>query len=1003
MRLVSRARRCLSRCTVVAIVVVAAMTIPGAFHQAEGSEPSVLASTPAVTLCGVASTSNLSYVAPPSDPVTTLFTNVSWTDFVVANGDLYVLTSTPSVEVYSLSGSLLSTISLPFSQGNASNAMVVDSSGNVYLFALIGGVYYLDKVNSSGSVLWSYRIHGVVAGMFAWHDSSSNPVIAVIMQNTSTGFMVNQSTGSLDTSGTEPPVPGGTYNFTSMTPNGGILSVAEGSTTDYVYEFNSAGTQTGYFGGTHSSAAGEVPGGPFVVGSPGFAAQIGSMIYLVDDNNSRNQSIDAFSTQGFYQGSTPNTNVSTAWFSPLQVSGSTVYFADDSNGGSIYSMSTSALAAEVALPQAPTQNGFGDALGMGAQVTTNATGGYYPSGSMPELTASFDPWWSAYASSLTLSYQIASQEQVVANDWPAATSVPLTSFTSSATALSGPLTIPSADQTPDVYEVNVDLIDTATDTTIGSTCATYSVGMPGDTLNLNTLASGLGSGGPAPVRGVELASEFGTNLFREQLDTSTLLPSCASPYTDTTTCGPSALDFSSYDPVTGQAAAEAAALGVTFEVQVAQGSALDTGLVNSGLWQADVQAIATHFATSAPDLTYFEAWNEPNDTWGSASTYVSQVLAPFYAGIQTANTATGRRDLVVGGTVVGSNLSYWQQIAAAGGFADLNVVGIHPYTGYDDSYEEDNIPVFLQDLKTLMSDNGAGSDPIFNTEQGWWSDGTAAFSDAAGWAASAFMWNKSLGITNWNYFMYEGSYTDGDGSFSLIQGADVDDYVKPDGIALMTVSNVLGGRHFIAMVPTGIPHTYAMEFGPSATSTSSIVAIWTDDLSTTADLSLTTGSATLPVTGTLGQASSLSVASGTQTQLGISGSPQYISVPSGSTLTIAAPESFGADLALAAGTKASASSAQSGKPASDSIRSTTDITGATVPDATSELGKDYGGWIANASDTSPTVSVTFRSAHSIDRVLVSTATLGSVMPGLRDYKVQLDEGWHLDHRGQRDQ
>ena len=198
MRLVSRARRCLSRCTVVAIVVVAAMTIPGAFHQAEGSEPSVLASTPAVTLCGVASTSNLSYVAPPSDPVTTLLTNVSWTDFVVANGDLYVLTSTPSVEVYSLSGSLLSTISLPFSQGNASKAMVVDSSGDVYLFALIGGVYYLDKVNSSGSLLWSYRISGAPAGLFAWHDSSSNPVIDVISQDTSTGVMVNESTGALD-------------------------------------------------------------------------------------------------------------------------------------------------------------------------------------------------------------------------------------------------------------------------------------------------------------------------------------------------------------------------------------------------------------------------------------------------------------------------------------------------------------------------------------------------------------------------------------------------------------------------------------------------------------------------------------------------------------------------------------------------------------------------------------------------------------------------------------
>ena len=237
----------------VAIVVVAAMTIPGAFHQAEGSEPGVLSSTPAVTLCGVASTSNLSYVAPPSDPVTTLLSGVSWTNFVVANGDLYVLTRTPSVVVYSLSGSLLSTISLPFSQGNSSTAMVVDFSGNVYLFALIGGVSYLDKVNPRGSVLWSYRISGVPAGMFAWHDSSSNPVIAVIMQSTSTGFMVNQSTGSLDTIGHRAARPRRHRTTSRRRPRTAAscrwLSVQP---ADYVYEFNSAGTQTGYFGGTNS-------------------------------------------------------------------------------------------------------------------------------------------------------------------------------------------------------------------------------------------------------------------------------------------------------------------------------------------------------------------------------------------------------------------------------------------------------------------------------------------------------------------------------------------------------------------------------------------------------------------------------------------------------------------------------------------------------------------------------------------------------------------------------
>ena len=29
-------------------------------------------------------------------------------------------------------------------------------------------------------------------------------------------------------------------------------------------------------------------------------------------------------------------------------------------------------------------------------------------------------------------------------------------------------------------------------------------------------------------------------------------------------------------------------------------------------WKEDAQAIATHLASSAPDLKYLEAWNEPN-------------------------------------------------------------------------------------------------------------------------------------------------------------------------------------------------------------------------------------------------------------------------------------------------------------------------------------------------------------------------------------------------------
>jgi len=167
---------------------------------------------------------------------------------------------------------------------------------------------------------------------------------------------------------------------------------------------------------------------------------------------------------------------------------------------------------------------------------------------------------------------VAGQSQTTSNDFPTSTTVPLSEATTgsagSGGALTIPLTLPSDATGPGVYLVNADLVDTTSGSTIGSTCLTYSVGAAGDALDFSTLSPGLDYGGPAPVRGVQLAAAFGTGLDREGLTWSTLLPNCNSSDVTMATCGPSALTFSAYDPVTEEAAAKAKALGVAFVLLV---------------------------------------------------------------------------------------------------------------------------------------------------------------------------------------------------------------------------------------------------------------------------------------------------------------------------------------------------------------------------------------------------------------------------------------------------
>ncbi len=1004
--------------------LLAGLVLPGATLSGQsasaapsnGSSPPGIptAGSPAIPVCGVAdvdgvSSSGLATPAvfratPVPAPRTLIRSNqVAATGF--GDSDLYVETSPTTLGVYSAAGQELRSIQLPkrttrgasLVTGNANPTIIVDPSGDIYFFMMQGYAYDLVKLGSSGAQQWDLPINGTPNGLFAWHSASGAWAAAVVVRQSGPGTSLLVLPSGARASGTV-PVPGtGNGEYVNATANRGLVS----TDGNYIHVLSASGspiapstTSVPSFGsaGSGDSTAGQTPGAAFAFIGLGGAVEVGSTIYVADAGPSNyGHGIELFATDGIYEGA-----ASTTALENLQP-GSPLYYesGDQSliflNGNGVAAVSLSAVRDLVRDPAAPTQNGFGDTLGVGAGITTSATAGYFPSGTPPVVTASLDPWWRTFPDPLELRYWVASGTQVTTADLPAPTAVPLRGQRGFRRTVQ--LQIQNA---PGTYLVNADLVDTRTKATIGSTCLTYSVGTPGASLDFSQLAPGIDYSGPAPERGVQLASVLGTGDMRQQLDMATLLPNCNASSPKAAQCGPGALqNWSAYDPATEQAAAEAKSLGVSFEVQIGQDDPVDEALVSGGYWQGDVQAIAEHFASSAPDLDAIEAWNEPNTGPFNPASYVDTVLEPVHAAVKAADAADGKTVQVIGGTVLGMDVSgWWTGIAKAGGFADMDIVGIHPYPGYNRSFEEEGTPAAITQLKGLMASYGASSLPIWITEQGWWSDGEEDFYDVGNWAPREWMWLRALGVTSWNYFITEGQFSGFGTDYSLIDASNGDYFVKPGAIGLMTVSSLLGSRPFIKQVDLGIPHAYGMLFGPpsNGSATDDVLAVWTDDLEVPGTVSVAPGSGrvTIPTISSLGAPASLTVSPGSPAPLLLSGAPTYLTVPAGSSVSVGPSPPFGPNLALASeGVTATASSSRSREnAASDVIRGT-----ATAADG-GALGTTPA-WAPDAGDRSPWIAVHLKSPQTVNRVIVSTSTIGSVQPGLRGYSVQVDTagGW----------
>ena len=353
---------------------------------------------------------------------------------------------------------------------------------------------------------------------------------------------------------------------------------------------------------------------------------------------------------------------------------------------------------------------------------------------------------------------------------------------------------------------------------------------------------------------------------------------------------------------------------------------------------------------------------------------MTNVLAPFARAVRRADPSAD----VVGGSTVGVSVGYWKGIIAADGLRWLDAAAIHPYTGHNRSWEEDGTISQLRALRDLLKRDGAPI-PIWNTEHAWWSNGPANLLRQADNSARAVLWMRAFGIDRWAYFIPEGGWGDHGVSFSAIQ---LDSFVKPAALAIMTAENQVAGRPFLGEVDTGFPSAYALRFGPRAGDANSgeLIAAWTDSVRLPVVVSSGADRA-VRLTRALGAVHQLAVGDGTQLML--DSDPVYFAVQGQGRLQLQAQETAGANLALrSGGATVAASSANATNPASAAVDGMDhENSGGELPGLPM--------WVSAPGDSRPSLTVTLKDPRPVNRIVVSTHSLGNTVPGLREYDLQV--------------
>ena len=847
--------------------------------------------------------------------------------FVAVAGKIYAMDqSNQRLLTLNLDGGVLGSTSVSV------GPFTVDPTGASYTAE---ANYDLVKRDGSGQELWRSHQPNPIASI-AGVPGAPWRLVAVLRDRVAE---IDPATGS--TIGARPGVIGSTFAGDAAS---GLISM-DGH---FVRQYDASLAEVKRFGSPADANAPMPDGSPLHFHILGGATQLADGRFLVTDSGRGIWLLDA---NGVALGLAPEARLGLIpQNASIAVVGDTVVYVLGSPWSGNQSIGTLPLADVLRLATSQPMT-TGARLGFGAGLSTGVSGNWFRPGVAPHVVTAFDAAWKQVAG-LSISYAVRDADQVTNRTDVARKTI---SLTADAIDTGRALELPVAK--PGAYEVDVQM--SVGDQAVSATCLRYTVGAQGMDLDLDGLPGGADAGGPTGPRGIALADNFGLGASRLALDWRKLLD------------GKGNTDFSTYDAEIQAAAAEAQRRHVLLSVQLGSGGP-ERAFVDNGTWGARVQQVVAHFA---PYVDYWEAWNEPNISYGTGTDYVAKILHPFSQAVLAADPTAQR----IGGTVVGiGSVPYWQEIVKAGGLADMDIAAIHPYPGHNRSFEEEGFLSKVAQTKAIIAAGGKPDMPMWITEFAFWSNGPGNWFSQADKSVRARILSQSLGINNWEYFLAQGTWGNDGVSFSAIEGNEV---VKPVAVALMAAKNELQGRAFQGWVDSGVPHGYIARYGPRSGGNDSVLAAWSDDAVIPVALAGPAGTQT-SITDEYGNSTPVQFGTG-PAALTLAGAVQYVHEPAGILLSVTAQETWGANLALAS----------NGSVASSSTQGKWNLADKAIDGVSAALGqgdfRSSSAWASAPGDATPSLTVTFPATTTVDRVVVSTGGLGSVQPGIRDADVSV--------------
>ncbi len=654
------------------------------------------------------------------------------------------------------------------------------------------------------------------------------------------------------------------------------------------------------------------------------------------------------------------------WGDLVEADGRYWVLGSGDDGPTVTTLSSHEMRAALALPTALTaaEEGRLTRLGIGIGLSTTASFNHFDTGEDPVVSLRAEDGWGALGGADLKATYTVTGDPLSAR--PVAQEARIAAVPSGGGGVV--LDVPTL---PGAYEVSAWLTRDGDEQPVSATCLRYTVGAPGLELDLDGLSPGDDWGGPAPLRGVELAARLGIGSHRIQLDFGALVadPSGQPDSAAVNWTGLPGADGETPETAFAEIARAAAAAeesGVELIVQVGQGGDAERAAVDARTWEGWVEVLAAGFARYAPQITLWSPWNEPNNTFGSGAEYAQQVAAPFSRGVRRADPAAR----VIEGNTLGFAFDWWAQAVPAGICGSADAIAVHPYTGWNRSWEQEGFTLPGTGFEQLRHTLGAecGDVPIWDTESGWTADGSFANWAQAADVARKLLWYKQDDIAGWTYFFTEGGWGESGLSWSLIQYRS---FVKPGGLAMATVSRLLGGYEAAAPVDTGIPLAHAMQLTGGA---EPAVAVWTDDARVNALVSAE--GPQVRVTDQYGAVTLTALEDGVA-RIPLSGAVQFVSAVDGGAVSISPVEAFGDD--VLGGLDVEASSTH---PDTDAQV----ITSGTVnPYMAWRSGRLEDGGI----DEDPSVTIEFDRPREIDRIAVASGSIVCCQAGLRAYSVDV--------------